>query len=295
MRRASVVMSKGRQRGTPRFPLYGWLGGMLILVFWALNWSLDGLRTHWGFFPLWLGYCLAVDAVVRYRKGTSLLTRNARAYMALFLLSVPAWWLFEFINGYTQNWHYQGREDFTGLQFFLFSSLSFSTVMPAVFGTAELVGTFRWTAALERGPRIGARPALSMGIFCAGLLMFWSLIAWPRYCFPLVWVSVLCILDPINLWLRHRSLFRYVAEGNWKPVMSLSIGCLICGFFWELWNFYSYPRWIYEVPFVDFLHIFEMPLLGYGGYLPFSLELLAIYNFVTGLLRIDRADAFIRF
>jgi hypothetical protein len=32
------------------------------------------------------------------------------------------------------------------------------------------------------------------------------------------------------------------------------------------------------------LHIFEMPALGYGGYLPFGLELFALYHFVIGLL-----------
>jgi len=36
----------------------------LVAVFWILNWSLSGLRTHWGFFPLWLGYALTVDALV---------------------------------------------------------------------------------------------------------------------------------------------------------------------------------------------------------------------------------------
>ena len=40
-----------------RWPLHGWLGLALVAVFWPLNWSLDGLRTHWGFFPRWLGYC----------------------------------------------------------------------------------------------------------------------------------------------------------------------------------------------------------------------------------------------
>ena len=31
------------------------VGIALVLLFWTLNWSLDGLRTHWAFFPLWLG------------------------------------------------------------------------------------------------------------------------------------------------------------------------------------------------------------------------------------------------
>jgi len=39
-----------------------------------------------------------------------------------------------------------------------------------------------------------------------------------------------------------------------------------------MWNFYSLPKWKYDVPFVNRFHIFEMPLLGYAGYLPFGLE-----------------------
>ena len=52
----------------------------------------------------------------------------------------------------------------------------------------------------------------------------------------------------------------------------------MCGFFWEMWNYYAYPKWTYQVPFVDFLHIFEMPLLGFLGYLPFSMELFDLYH-----------------
>ena len=73
----------------------------------ALNWSLSGLRTHWAFFPLWLGYCLTVDAVTCWRKGTSLLTRSRRAYALLFVFSIPGWWLFELLNLRTQNWFYE--------------------------------------------------------------------------------------------------------------------------------------------------------------------------------------------
>lgn len=46
----------------------------------------------------------------------------------------------------------------------------------------------------------------------------------------------------------------------------------------------SLPKWIYDTPGVNFLHIFEMPLLGYLGYLPFSLELYSIYKLVTGTI-----------
>ena len=276
-------------------PFHGWLGIALAVIFWILNWSLSGLRTQWGFFPMWLGYCLTVDAIVCVRKGSSLLTRNPVAYAGLFVISIPSWWLFEFINGYTQNWHYEGRQSFTDLQYFLFSSLSFSTVMPAVFGTSELISTLKWANAVKSGPKIKPRPVLILTIFVAGLLMFYLLLSWPLYFFPFVWVSVFFILEPLNVWLKNRSLFQYTAEGNWQPIISLCTGCLICGFFWEMWNFYSYPKWMYRVPFVDFLHIFEMPILGYGGYLPFSLELFALYHLITGLLKLDKTRDFIRF
>ncbi|MDP7259915.1 MAG: hypothetical protein QF376_03425, partial [Anaerolineales bacterium] len=126
-----------------QWPTHGWLGLGLIAVFWPLNWALTGLRTHWGFFPLWLGFCLTVDAVTLRRTGDSLLTRDRRAYFSLFFYSAPAWWLFEAINWRTQNWHYLGREFFSDWEYFLFASLSFSTVMPAVFGAAELVASLR--------------------------------------------------------------------------------------------------------------------------------------------------------
>ncbi len=51
-----------------------------------------------------------------------------------------------------------------------------------------------------------------------------------------------------------------------------------------MWNYWSYPKWKYEIPFVDFLHVFEMPLLGYTGYLPFALELFGLYHLAVGLL-----------
>ena len=266
-----------------KFPIHGWLGLGLIAVFWTLNWSLDGLRTHWAFFPLWLGYALTVDALVYQRKGDSMLTRNPKAYVALFLISMPSWWLFEVLNWRTQNWFYEGRQFFSDLQYFALASLSFSTVMPAVFGAAELASTFTWIQTLRRGWRITPTRKTLLSFFIAGWAMLALLLLFPRYFFPFLWISVYFILAPINIWLGNRSLVNSLAEGDWRPVIALWIGCLMTAFFWEMWNFYSYPKWIYQVPFVDFLHIFEMPLLGYGGYLPFSLELFAIYHLVVGL------------
>jgi hypothetical protein len=55
-----------------------------------------------------------------------------------------------------------------------------------------------------------------------------------------------------------------------------AIAALVCGFWWELWNFKSLAHWEYAIPSVHRFQLFEMPLLGYGGYLPFGLECLAV-------------------
>jgi len=265
-------------------PLYGWVGLALVVLCWTLNWTLPGLRTHFLFFPLWLGYCLFVDACVFLRKGTSLITRSWRKYLGLFLVSAPAWWLFELLNLVTQNWIYIGREFFTDLEYALLATISFSTVMPAVFGTAEWIGSFGWFQRQGRGVIISATRSTLAAFFLIGMGMLAFMLLWPEYGFPFLWLSVFFILEPINA-LRGRSLAEYTRQGNWRPVLALWLGALLCGFCWELWNFYAYPKWVYRVPYVDCWHVFEMPLLGYGGYLPFSMELFALYHMVIWLVR----------
>ena len=283
---------KEKRKG--RWPVYGWLGLILVAVFWLLNWSLSGLRTHWGFFPLWLGYSLTVDALVYRRKGHSLLTRNPAAYAGLFLVSAPAWWLFELINLRTQNWIYIGEDAFSFFQFAALSTLSFSTVMPAVFGTAELAGTLNRLRRIGTGPVVLPTPSFLYGMFAAGCAMLLLLLLWPDLFFPLVWMSVYCIIEPLNVKLGNRSLLDDLARGDWTPIVALGAGSLICGFFWEMWNFLSYPKWVYRIPYADWFHVFEMPLPGYLGYLPFSLELFALYHLVTGLFLPDRNRRYIR-
>ncbi|UCH59932.1 MAG: hypothetical protein JSV61_00235 [Anaerolineales bacterium] len=263
---------------------HGWLGLVLAGGFWILNWTLDGTRTHWGFFPMWLGYCLTIDALVYLRKGTSLLTRSWRKYVSLFLISAPVWWIFEVVNWRLQNWHYVGADSFTPFQFWVWATLSFTTVIPAVFGSAELAGSFAFINRLGRGPKIAPTKATILFFFCTGLVMFSLMWIWPRLFFPFIWISIYFIMEPINIWLGNPHLASWTKKGDWRPVITLWIGVLLTAFFWEMWNYLSYPKWVYHVPWGQFWHIFEMPLLGYGGYLPFALELFAIYHLVTGLL-----------
>ena len=272
-----------------RLPAQLYTGLVLVAAFWPLNWAVPGLRTHLLFFPLWLGYCLTVDGLVALRTGGSALTRNPLGFAALFLVSVPGWWLFEVVNWRTDNWRYLGGEAFGPLEYFLLASLSFSTVMPAVFGTAEVMASTAWIDRLRSGPRLPAGVASPTRWLVTGLVMFALVMAWPDLFFALVWTSLFFVLEPINAWLGRPTMMAALRRGDWRAVAALAAGALVCGFFWEMWNYLSFPKWVYRVPYVDFARVFEMPLLGYGGYLPFSLELFALYHLVvavtgTGLL-----------
>jgi hypothetical protein len=267
-------------RTWPRFAPQGWLGLLLLATCWPLNWLLPGARTAYLFFPLWLGYILTADALVCSRAGTSLWMRSRGGFVLLFILSAPAWWLFEIINNRTGNWEYLGAGGFTPIEYNVLCTLCFSTVMPAVFETAELVRTFRWANSLRPGAKIPDTLTINGVLLAAGLLMMAATLLWPKFFYPCIWISLVLILEPINRWLGHPHLLQWLTQGDWRPVLSLALGGLMCGFFWEMWNEWSWPQWIYHTPGAEFLHVFKMPLPGYGGYIPFALELFALKNFL---------------
>lgn len=276
----------------PAFPLHGWIGLILVCVFWTINWAGTGLRTHWAFFPLWLGYCLLIDGLVRLRTGTSLVTRSPRQYVGLFLFSAPLWWIFELLNLRTQNWVYLGVQHFSQAQYAFWTTLSFTTVVPAVFGSAELIASLPIVQHLGSGPIVRADRWITAAFFAAGWIMLLLMLVWPNVFFPFMWISLYFIFEPLNVWMGNRSLADGTRSGEWRSVIALWLGVLLTAFFWEMWNFLSYPKWIYQVPWGGWFKIFEMPLLGYGGYLPFSLELFALYHLLRGLLG-DRRSPYV--
>lgn len=254
------------------------IGIALIGIAWPMAWRGPGPWAHYTFFPLWLGYILAVDGITVVRAGSSLLTRNRGRFALLFLFSIPLWWIFEFANRYLQNWHYQTPRHYSTLAYVLLASLSFSTVMPAIFVTAAFYRTLPVFRRPIRWIRISpSQPGLVV-IALVGLLLFVGSMVFPGVMFPFVWMGLFLLVDIINDLAGARSIAAQVAERRWDTVLVLFAAGLTCGFFWEMWNIESMPKWTYTVPHVGFGKIFEMPVLGYGGYLPFALEIYAIYN-----------------
>ncbi len=203
--------------------------------------SVDLLR-----FPLaWVGVLLALDGLARWRRGTSPL-RTPADWIATGTASVLIWDLFELVNLELRNWWYVGVSP-DPLAAGVFGAVSFATVLPAVrLGLAQLDGE-TVAADLERRELKAA----------AGLTMLAIALAFPRYAFALAWIF---------LW----PLCEALAGVRVSPrVMALG---LPLGLLWESLNWRCARGWIYTVPFFDRPKLFEMPLPGYLGYLPFALE-----------------------
>jgi hypothetical protein len=275
-----------------RFPGWGLVGVALIAVFWPVNWFFPGTRTIWAFFPLWAGFILTVDGLVYLRKNTSQFERSKRGFISLFLISAPSWWLFEVLNRRVQNWHYLGVENFSSWEYFFLSTINFSVVIPAIFESAELLTSFDLFSNINIRIRVSKTKNTTSTFFLIGSVMLAVLLIWPVYFFPFLWLSVYFILEPINIWLGNASLADYTQNMNWKPVLYLFSGALLTGIFWEFWNFFSYPKWVYTIPFVGYFKIFEMPFLGYFGYLPFALEICVIFQITNRFLKIKNTGLF---
>ena len=254
------------------------LGMLLVGAGWFFAWN----RFEWfspfqiyTFTPIWFGYILVVNGLTMWRSGRCLLLSAPLFYAELFAVSAAFWWFFEYLNRFVQNWYYVGIGDLSPFEYFVYATLSFSTVLPAVFGTKELLDTFpRLFAGLDaflrfrpRNPRRLASTVLAVSaaaLFLVGIF--------PDWLYPFLWLAPLGVMVSVLTFLGRESALSNVSEGDWRGVAGFALSALVCGFFWEMWNYHSVAKWIYAVPFVGGVKVFEMPLLGYAGYLPFGLE-----------------------
>jgi hypothetical protein len=270
------------------FPAWGWLGVLIMLGGWFLAWTrfdwFTSFQPHTFMLP-WIGYILVVNALCQKRSKKSLLTDAPEKFWLLFLGSAIFWWFFEYLNRFVQNWYYVKVDQFGPLTYAAYASLAFSTVLPAVLSTYRLLLTYKTfgIGLMANRPFKMPRPKLAAGsaliLSAIGLAL---LGVYPDYLYALVWSAPLLIISALQQLSGHRTIFAPLSKGDWRPVAGTAIAALICGFFWEMWNIGSLARWKYTVPYVDRFHIFEMPLLGYGGYLPFGLECLVIGRMITG-------------
>lgn len=270
-----------------RFPCWGWGGLALGGVAWLLAWTRFPWFAPWQTFtftPLWLAYVVVVNALTVWRTGHCALLDRPRTVLLLFPVSALFWWYFEYLNRFVQNWSYVGIESFGAWQYFWYATLPFSTVLPAVLGTYELLQSLpRLAAGLDHALLIPVTKPQRLGwiVLAVGSVGLVSMSVWPNYGYPVVWLAPLLILTAWQTLLGRPTIFAPVQRGDWRAIWLWACAALVCGGFWEMWNIYSLAKWVYAVPLVNRFHVFEMPLLGYGGYLPFGLECAAVVKLLT--------------
>jgi hypothetical protein len=269
------------------FRKYGILG-ILMIVFVEINFFFQLQPfANWYFPIIWFGYIFLIDALVYRMKGSSFMMNRPKQFALLLLISAAFWWLFELFNSMTiRNWSYMGAGGFghPALKY-VFGTLSFATVLPAVFETAELIKTKHVFTNTKLKHEHKITKELLHGMMFLGIVCFALFIIMPVFFYPLIWIAFFLLLDPVNYMHRQPSIIKHLKDRRLLIPLSLMLAGLVCGILWEFWNYWAIPKWSYEIPFVGFLKIFEMPILGYIGYLPFALEVYAMYYFIMGLLR----------
>ncbi len=283
--RARKDRARRRRGAHAPFPWWGWGGILLGFASWIIAWNrfpwIGRIQAH-TFTPLWVAYILVINALTYRRSGQCMITQRRSYFFLLFPVSALFWWFFEFLNRFVQNWYYIGP-DFGPGEYFLYATLPFATVLPAVMGTQQWLRSYRWPQEIFGRflpitlQNTRAWGAVAFVLAAAGLF---GIGIWPNVLFPLLWISPLLVLVSIQMVGGQTHIFSRVPEGDWHVIVCSALAALCCGFFWEMWNMHSLAKWRYSIPFVQRFELFEMPLLGYAGYLPFGLECAAIADLI---------------
>ncbi len=237
----------------------------------------------------WTGFILVADALLA-RSGRSWL-RDAPGELALMAaISIPSWLLFELYDrprfwlpgGPELWWHYAGLPPWPwrGVGY----AWSFATITPAVLLLAVLL-----EPAAERlvGQGGGGRVPreVEIGMIVVGAILAGIPLVWPSQAFAAdVWLAWPLLLDPVNHRLGRPSLLGDLERGRRGRLVALAASGLACGVLWESWNWVASARWSYTVPFLGDAKVYEMPVLGFLGFVPFSFAVFALYHFLRGAL-----------
>jgi hypothetical protein len=283
-------MVRGKRMENPKnkkIPTYGVLGFLLIILVNVILWLnilfdlVVEIFTLYYFPFIWLGFVLFIDGLVYRFRGNSLLKNNFKRFAGLFVISFLIWVLFEVITNCIQVWNYIEIGDLSTWEHFILSSIVFSFVLPSIFEVTDLISTL--TSFKYKTRKFRVNKFLLYLIMVLGIGLFLLPIIRPEITFPLIWVSLFLIFDPINYLNDNPSIIGSTSESEWQIPISLLVSGIIVGFFWEFWNFWSYPKWTNSIPFFDFYRFFEIDVLGYSLYFFFSWELFSIYHFIRNI------------
>lgn len=244
------------------------------------SWALLALDVPpvptWFYVFAWYPTLVLLDGIARRLDGEpSLWARPARV-ASLFGWSAAIWLAFEAANFRLENWYYVSLpahrwERWLGI------TVSFATVVPAIVLAERVLRGVRVFRSAGHPVRWVKRVAPFTGP--AGAAMALGALLAPGTLFPLIWGAGLLIAEPFVYRRRpDLSLWRDLERGDWGRAGRLLLGGLGIGLVWETYNGLGDAGWIYTVPGLDTLRLFEMPLLGFLGFPFFALEAWSLYS-----------------
>ncbi len=281
------------------YPFYFYTG-ILLILFMQVCLLLD-IRsiTIWATPTLWTGLILLADGILA-KTNRSLIYNRALGKLAF--ISVLSWWVFEWFNIYLSNWHYQGLLQTLHIRY-LGYIWAFATIFPGVLLVYGIILTimpkilykqFHLTSSFLIASFIIGLFFLFIPIIPFSMyhlnraadpdLFIW--LSWSANTFyseftaGFIWLAFILILEPLNYLLNRPSLYAELVLGNYSKLLALILAGLLCGYFWEFWNFWAATKWIYTVPILPHIKLFEMPILGYIGFATFAWEIYAITSLV---------------
>jgi hypothetical protein len=228
------------------------------------------------FVTSWWAYVIILDSIISLRSGRPMFLN--KSLPGMIVISCGFWCFFELANLRLQDWFYI---NIPFKPFVRYSGyfLAYGTVIPALCLTAAAIDPF--FASLRTRPfmiRSYTARAITAGIFLFALALIL-----PEYLFGLIWVFGIFLIDGINYRAGYQSFMADLEDGSPGRLLSALASGLICGILWESWNFISPVRWVYTVPFLEEVKIFEMPVVGYIGFPVFAVEAVAFFDFLQGI------------
>ncbi len=258
--------------------IYGPLALVILIGAEFLLFAGNTFVGKWFYCLAWWPYIFLVDWLVKRKTGNSLIIDRLGEFLTLIPWSTFIWLIFEWFNLFLKNWHYVNIIPSIPARWFGYF-LAYGTVLPGLFETYELLsayGVFKGRARPISSP-LKAYPYLTL----LGILSLVLPLAYPRYFFPLIWGAFLFLLEPVNHALGAPSLLEDWKAGSLAKFYRLLLAGLICGLLWEFWNFWALSKWVYTVPWVGKVKLFEMPVLGFLGFPPFAVECYVMMNFIN--------------
>src|SRR5918999_913810 len=228
--------------------LHGYIGLASMAATEALLFSGNVLVGRWLTPIVWTGYVILADALVYKLRGRSLFVSDRRELLVVAAVSITAWWLYHNLepNPYLRRVGYDW---------------AFATIFPALFLTAELFNATLFRRWLELRPVRLTKPVLFLLILVGAFGAIIPFVVISEWLVPVVWLSLIFLLDPVNSFRGWPSITGDLARGDLRRLFSLLAAGGVCGVLWEFWNYWAVTRWTYRVPYLGNVKLFEMPVL----------------------------------